>query len=79
MDGWFNLWMYAYVYTVFSIFVALGDSLICRPLFGLLHQPRMMDDDERGAVCGMIGKGNRSTLRKPVPMPLCPMHLCPYV
>jgi hypothetical protein len=29
------------------------------------------DDDERGAVGGMIGKGNRSTRRKPAPMLLC--------
>jgi hypothetical protein len=30
-----------------------------RPLIGLLYQPRMIDDDERGAVSGMgIGRGN---------------------
>jgi hypothetical protein len=32
----------------------------------------MMDDDECGPVGGMIGKGNRSTRRKPAPVPLCP-------
>jgi hypothetical protein len=33
-----------------------------------LHQtPRMMDDDERGAVGGMIGRGNRSPRRKCCP------------
>jgi hypothetical protein len=38
------------------------------PLFGLLYQPRMIGDDECGAVGGMrIGMGNRSTRRKPVP------------
>jgi hypothetical protein len=42
------------------------------PIFRQLHQPRMIDDDERGAIGGMIGKGNRSTERKPVPLPLCP-------
>jgi hypothetical protein len=42
----------------------------CRPLFGQLYQPRMIDD-ERGAAYGMrIGKGNRSIRRKPVPVPL---------
>jgi hypothetical protein len=40
---------------------------------GLLYQPRMTDDDECGAVGGMrIGRGDRSTRRKPAPPPLCP-------
>jgi hypothetical protein len=39
----------------------------------LLYQPRMIDDDDYGVVGGMrIGKGNRSTRRKPAPVPLCP-------
>jgi hypothetical protein len=43
---------------------------------GLLYQPRMIDDDEYGAVGGMrIGRGNRSTRRKPPPMPLCPPQI----
>jgi hypothetical protein len=38
---------------------------------GLLYQPRMIDDDGYGAVGGMrIGRGNRSTRRKPTPVPL---------
>jgi hypothetical protein len=38
--------------------------LVRRPLFGLLYQPRMIDD-ECGAVDGMrIGRGNKSTRRK---------------
>jgi hypothetical protein len=38
---------------------------------GLLYQPRMIDDDYV-AVGGMrIGRGNRSTRRKPAPVPLC--------
>jgi hypothetical protein len=37
-------------------------TLVRRPLFDLLYQPRMIDDDECGAVGGMrIGRGNRST------------------
>jgi hypothetical protein len=32
----------------------------------------MMDDDEFGAVGGMVGRGSLSTRRKPVPVPLCP-------
>jgi hypothetical protein len=32
----------------------------------------MIDDDDCGATCGMlIGRGSRSTLRKPAPIPLC--------
>jgi hypothetical protein len=29
-------------------------------------------DYDDGEVCGMIGRGNRSTRRKPAPMSLCP-------
>jgi hypothetical protein len=50
--------------------------LVLRPLTGILHQPRMIDDDECEAVGGMrIGRGNRSTRRKPAPVPLCPHDL----
>jgi hypothetical protein len=45
--------------------------LLLRPLNGLSYQPRMMDDDECGALCRMIGKGNRSTQRKPASLPFC--------
>jgi hypothetical protein len=45
--------------------------VIRRPLFGLLCQPRMVDDDECVAVGGMrIGKENRSIRRKPAPVPI---------
>jgi hypothetical protein len=47
-----------------------------RPLFGLSYQPRMMmDDDDCGAIGGMIGRGNQSTRRNPVPVPLCPPQI----
>jgi hypothetical protein len=42
---------------------------------GLLYQPRMMDDDEYGAIGGMLGKENRSTQRKPVPVSVCPPQI----
>jgi hypothetical protein len=49
--------------------------LVRRPLIGLLYPPRMIDD-EYGPVGGIrIGRGNRSTWRKPVPMPLCPPQI----
>jgi hypothetical protein len=42
-------------------------NMVRRPLFGLLYQLRMIDD-ECGAVGGLrIGRGNRSTRRKPAP------------
>jgi hypothetical protein len=37
----------------------------------IVPAPRDYDDGEIG---GMIGKGNRSTLSKPAPVPLCPPH-----
>jgi hypothetical protein len=49
--------------------------LLLRPLNGLLYQPRMMDGDECGAVGRMIGRGNRSTRRKPAPMPHFPPQI----
>jgi hypothetical protein len=50
-------------------------NLVRRPLTGLLHQPRTIDD-ECGAVGGMrIGRGNRITRRKPAPVPLCPPQI----
>jgi hypothetical protein len=57
-------------------FIVLGvgwDSvhLVRRSPTGLLYQPRMIDDYECGAVGGMkIGRGNRSTRRKPATAPL---------
>jgi hypothetical protein len=44
----------------------------------LLYQPQMIDDGDYGATGGMkIGRGNRSTRRKPAPAPLCPPQI-PY-
>jgi hypothetical protein len=43
---------------------------------GLLYQPRMIGDGDCGGIGGMkIGRGNRSTRRKPVPAPLCPPQI----
>jgi hypothetical protein len=44
----------------------LGTAATNRPI---LPAPGDYDDGEIG---GMIGKGNRSTRRKPAPVPLCP-------
>jgi hypothetical protein len=44
----------------------LGTAATNRPI---VPAPGDYDDGEIG---GMIGKGNRSTRRKPTPVPLCP-------
>jgi hypothetical protein len=64
---------------VFSFLVSLGvvrlSPLGTSATVGLLYQPRMIDNDY-GAVGGMgIGKGSRSTRRKPAPVPLCPPQI----
>jgi hypothetical protein len=43
------------------------------------YWPRVLapDYDECGAIGGMLGKGKRSTRRKPAPVPLCPPQI-PY-
>jgi hypothetical protein len=66
--------MYAFVCKYMNFFLPLMGSdwvhLVLRPLFSLLYQPRMIDDD-CGAVGGMrIGRGNRSTRRKVASVPL---------
>jgi hypothetical protein len=39
----------------------------------LLYQPQMIDAGDCGAICGIkIGRGNRTTRRKPAPAPLYP-------
>jgi hypothetical protein len=43
---------------------------------GLLYKPQMIDEADCGAIGGMkIGRGNRSTRRKPAPAPLCPPQI----
>jgi hypothetical protein len=43
---------------------------------GLLYKPQMIDKGDYGAIGGMkIGRGNRSTWRKPAPAPLCPPQI----
>jgi hypothetical protein len=49
--------------------------LVLRPFLGLLYQPRMIADDCE-AIGGMsIGRGNRSTQRKPAPVALYPPQI----
>jgi hypothetical protein len=66
----------------FTTFVYLGWGetdwvhFVRWPLFSLLYQPRMIDDDEYGVVRGTkIGRGDRSTQRKPVSLSVCPPQI----
>jgi hypothetical protein len=67
--------------SVFFIIFLMGWDwvhLVLLPLFGLLYQPQMTDDnnDDCGVIGGMrINRRNRSTRRKPAPVPLCPPQI----
>jgi hypothetical protein len=50
--------------------------MVLRLLFGLLYQPRITDYDYGGEIGGMrISRGNRSTRRKPAPVPVSPPQI----
>jgi hypothetical protein len=54
----------------FSFLNLCGETLGTAPTTGLLYQPQMIGDG--GEICEMkIGRGNRSTRKKPTPAPLC--------
>jgi hypothetical protein len=70
--------MVAYVPTkvqffLFVFFILCGGTLGTAATTGLLYQPRMIGDGDCGEIGGMkIVKGNRSTRRKPAPVPSYP-------
>jgi hypothetical protein len=46
---------------------------------GPMYKPQIIDDGDCGAIGGMkIGRGNRSTRRKPAPAPFCPSQILRY-
>jgi hypothetical protein len=62
----------------FSIYFTILSGVRLSPLgtaatVGLLYLPQMIDDGD----CGATGRGNRSTRRKPAPVPHCPPQI-PY-
>jgi hypothetical protein len=69
------------IYVWVFFFIISGVGLIVSPLgtaatSGLLYKPQMIDENDCGAVGGMkIGRGNRSTRRKPTPAPLYPPQI----
>jgi hypothetical protein len=67
-----------YYYLLLFIASGVGLSPCTAATSGLLYQPQMIGEGDCGAISGMkIGRGNRSTRRKPAPAPLCPFN-CPY-
>jgi hypothetical protein len=53
-----------------------GGTLGTAATTGLLYQPRMIGDGDCGEIGGMkIGRGSRSTRRKPATAPLCPPQI----
>jgi hypothetical protein len=62
--------------TRFFFFYLSGGTLGTAVTTGLLYQPRMIGEGDCGEFGGMkIGRGNRSTRRKPAPAPLCPPQI----
>jgi hypothetical protein len=70
------LW-HIYIYSLLIYFFIILSGMRLSPLgtaatVGVLYQLQMIDDGDCGAIGGMkIGRGNRSTRRKPAPAPLC--------
>jgi hypothetical protein len=53
-----------------------GGTLDTAATTGLLCQPRMIGEGDCGEIGGMkIGRGTRSTWRKPAPAQLCPPQI----
>jgi hypothetical protein len=66
-----------YFHIIYISFLRCSETVhsVRRPLYDILYQPRIIDD-ECGAGGGMrIGKGDHSTRRKPAPVPLCPPQI----
>jgi hypothetical protein len=73
------MWLQTPLYMIFFYFLPPGGGCSeteititeARPLIGLLYKPRMMVDNECGAIRGKFGKENQRTRSKPAPVPLC--------
>jgi hypothetical protein len=71
-------WPFGGTYSLFFFYYWWGGtkSLGIVATSGLLYKPQMRDEDECEAIGGIkIGRGNRSTQRKPAPAPLCPPQI----
>jgi hypothetical protein len=76
---WLNWFMRTYfVFLFWPTFFLWGGTYVTRYCghFWPIVQPQMIDGGDCGVIGGMkIGRGNRSTLRKPAPAPLCPPRI----
>jgi hypothetical protein len=69
------------IFTTIIIIIFYSHGVRLSPLgtaamFGVMHQPRMTDDGDCGAICGMkTGRGNGSTREKLAPAPLYPPQI----
>jgi hypothetical protein len=60
-------------FILINVFICAVGLWVLRPLLTYRTSPRMIGEGNCGEIGGMkIGRGNRSTLRKPAPAPLCP-------
>jgi hypothetical protein len=61
---------------MYFFFNLCGGTLGTAVTTSLLYQPRMIGDGDCGEIGGIkIGRGNRSTRRKPAPAPLFPPQI----
>jgi hypothetical protein len=69
----FTVYFFTFLLAFFNL---CGGNLGTAAATGILYQPRMIGDGDSGGIGGMkIGRGNRSTRRKPSPAPLCPPQI----
>jgi hypothetical protein len=63
-------------YHEYFFFYLWGGTFGTAATTGLLYHPRILGDGDCGKIGRMkIGRGNRSTRRKPAPAPLCPPQI----
>jgi hypothetical protein len=69
------------LFLLFFILNGVGLSpLVTAATTSLLYQPQMIHDGDCGEIGGIkIGRGNRSTWRKPATVALCPPQIPHYL
>jgi hypothetical protein len=65
-----------FLFIIIIILSGVRQPLDTAATTGLLYQPQMIGDCYCGEIGGIkIGRGNRSTRRKPAAAPLCPPQI----
>jgi hypothetical protein len=71
-----NVQITCFYFIIFYYWWGGTKSLGTAATSGLLYKPQNIDEDDYGAIRGMkIGRGNRSTRRKPAPAPHYPPQI----